>query len=134
MDGFFEPKKSTVLAEKKVEARLALKFKEAGFVTEKFQSPNQRAVPDRILTGSYKTMAYCECKSSIGKVTPAQQRDHDRRRAMGFEVFIVNSYEGVDALVLTFGRMVEMNRQMYEFLQDEDITSSLPFDNQLGEF
>ena len=86
------------MREKQIEARLVSVAKQHGFVAEKFTSPQRRSVPDRIVQGPGGRLFFVECKAEGGKVTEGQARDHERRRAMGFAVFVVDSYESVDAL------------------------------------
>jgi hypothetical protein len=86
------------MREKDVEARLVREAKRYGGVAEKFTSPGRRSVPDRIVWLPGGRVFLVECKASGCAPTEAQDRDHARRKAMGFPVFVVDSYEAVDAL------------------------------------
>lgn len=95
--------------ERDVEAYLVKEVAKRGGVAEKFSSPNRTNVPDRLVqwpdSSSRNVLAndyypayveFVECKAPGKRPTLAQQRDHDRRRAMGFVVYVVSSYEDVD--------------------------------------
>ena len=100
------PKKPRKIRESDVEAYLVAEVEKRGGVAEKFSSPAKRSVPDRIVMwpkvpqpGGWCDDAFIEfveCKAPGEKPTPAQARDHARRRAMGFLVWVVDSYESVD--------------------------------------
>ena len=83
----------TVL-EKTIEAALVQRVKALGGMAEKFTSPAKRSVPDRIVTLPGGRIIFVECKSPGKKPTPAQQKDHERRRALGCEVLVIDSFEG----------------------------------------
>ena len=42
---------------------------------------------------------FVECKNETGRLTPGQEREIARMRAMGFDVYVVKSYEEVDDLI-----------------------------------
>lgn len=110
------------MLEKHVEAYLVKRVKEAGGLCEKFVSPANRSVPDRIVSapprryvsrvspypnGGHYPLQYTlpprvifvELKAPGKKPTAAQERDHEQRRAMGFDVRVIDTKEGVDAFV-----------------------------------
>jgi hypothetical protein len=96
------------IRESKVESYLVKEVEKRGGVAEKFKSPGRRNVPDRIISwpetifprGEWAPypgwVEFVECKRPGEKPTPAQHRDHERRRAMGFRVTVVDSIEAVD--------------------------------------
>lgn len=88
----------TVL-EKTIEAYLVKRIHALGGECEKFTSPARRSVPDRIVTMPKGRIIFVELKSPGKKATELQERDHQRRREMGFDVRVIDSKEGVDALV-----------------------------------
>ena len=97
------PKKPRKIRESDVEAYLVRRVEELGGVAEKFSSPAKRSVPDRLVQWpahsnrwGVEGIDFIECKAPGEVPTPAQARDHERRRAMGFEVYVVDSYESVD--------------------------------------
>ena len=104
--------------EKTIEAYLVRQVAKIGGVAEKFTSPNRRSVPDRLvlLPGDMVSedeygcqlarpwrvqgdIIFVELKAPGKKVSEAQQRDHDKRRAMGFRVEVIDSKEGVDEFI-----------------------------------
>ncbi|QFS86599.1 MULTISPECIES: VRR-NUC domain-containing protein [unclassified Marinobacter] len=63
---------------------------------EKFTSPGRRAVPDRLfsVTGPYVGVVFfIEFKAPGKKATEKQERDHQERREMGFNVFVVDDID-----------------------------------------
>ena len=88
------------LREKDNEAHLIKVAKRHGGVAEKFTSPNRRSVPDRICTIPCwePPIQFVEVKAEGEVATDAQQRDHDRRRAMGSVVHVVDTKQLVDDL------------------------------------
>lgn len=97
-----------------VEAYLVKRVAECGGVAEKFTSPNRTAVPDRLVSwpedwDSYDcepcpcSVCFVECKRPGEKPTAAQARDHDRRRHMGFRVYVVDSFESVEQFLKSEG-------------------------------
>jgi len=85
------------MLEKTIETALVKKVKGLGGMCEKFTSPARRSVPDRIITLPEGQIIFVECKAPGEKPTDAQQRDHNRRRALGFDVRVIDSMEQVDA-------------------------------------
>lgn len=88
--------------ESQIEAYLVLKVKLRGGEAEKFTSPNRRSVPDRLVMWPDGVVHFIECKAPGEEPTPAQERDHIRRRQMGFVVEVVDSYEAVDEYLEAF--------------------------------
>jgi hypothetical protein len=86
------------MREKEIEAYLVRRVKKLGGVAEKFTSPGRRSVPDRLVTLPGGRVCFVEVKATGGKVTDNQARDHERRRKMGFAVFVVDSKEAVDRI------------------------------------
>ena len=82
--------------ESDVEARLVKRVAEEGGVAEKFTSPNRASVPDRLILWPSGRVEFVECKAPGKEPTSAQLRDHERRRAMGFRVTVIDSFEAVD--------------------------------------
>ena len=82
------------ILEKHIEAAFVARVKALGGMAEKFTSPAKRSVPDRIVTMPGGRIIFAECKAPGKKPTPAQQKDHERRRALGCEVLVIDSLEG----------------------------------------
>ena len=91
------------LTEKDIEMALCKRVKKLGGLCEKFSSPGRRSVPDRIVTLPVDYDDYCdytiifvELKAPGKKPTKAQLKDHERRRALGCEVRVIDSLEQVE--------------------------------------
>jgi hypothetical protein len=100
-------KKERRVCEADVEEYLVKEVAKRGGVAEKFSSPNRASVPDRLVQWpitefnvGYDNIPawaeFVECKAPGKEPTAAQARDHERRRAMGFRVTVVDTYEAVD--------------------------------------
>ena len=88
------------MLESRIEAALVRRVKALGGMAEKFASPGRRSVPDRLVTLPGGRVIFVELKAP-GKVpTDNQRRDHERRRALGCDVRVIDSLEAVDALPL----------------------------------
>ena len=86
--------------EKTVEREVVKRVKEEGGIAYKFTSPNRRSVPDRLCLLPGGKILFVECKRPGAKVTQLQAREHERLRAMGFEVVVVDNKEDANALPL----------------------------------
>jgi hypothetical protein len=108
-------RKPKVVLEKVIERRHVERVKRAGGLSLKFSSVGRSSVPDRIdMFGVDAMMAeaasrgvvldrataiallgaairFSECKRPGGKPTPAQAREHDLYRSMGFTVNVVDA-------------------------------------------
>ncbi len=78
------------MREAKIEAYGVREVERAGGTCEKFVSPGRRAVPDRICSLRPGVVFFIEFKAPGEKPTPAQLRDHARRRSRGFAVYVVD--------------------------------------------
>ncbi len=83
--------------EKTIEAALAKRVKSLGGMCEKFVSPGRRSVPDRIVSLPEGVIIFVELKAPGKHATPLQQLDHDRRRALGCDVRVINTLEDANA-------------------------------------
>lgn len=66
---------------------------------EKFKSPGRRSVPDRMITFSWGHLFFIEFKRPGKDATPKQKLDHQRRRDMGFEVYVIDTKQKMDMLL-----------------------------------
>lgn len=80
-----------------VEKALVKRIKELGGTCEKFTSPGRRSVPDRLVTLPGGRIVFIELKAPGIRPTELQQRDHDRRRALGCEVLVIDTVEAANA-------------------------------------
>lgn len=83
--------------EKDIENTLVRRVKLLGGMCEKFTSPGRRSVPDRLITMPDGKIIFVELKRPGSKPTEAQQKDHERRRAMGCDVRVIDNMEGARA-------------------------------------
>lgn len=83
--------------EKDVEQALVRRVKVLGGLCEKFTSPGRRSVPDRIVTMPGGRIIFIELKRPGAKPTEAQKKDHDRRRALGCDVRVIDNMEDARA-------------------------------------
>ena len=84
------------MLERDIEKALVAKVKSLGGTAEKFTSPNRRSVPDRIITLPGGKIIFAELKSPGKKPTETQSRDHARRRMLGCDVRVIDSFEMIE--------------------------------------
>jgi hypothetical protein len=82
-----------IMLEKTIEQALVKRVKELGGMAEKFVSPGRRSVPDRLITLPGNVIIFVELKSEGKHATPLQHLDHERRRALGCDVRVINTIE-----------------------------------------
>ena len=88
------------MLEREVENALVRRVKKLGGTCEKFASPGRRSVPDRLVTLPGGKLVFVELKAPGKKPTGKQLRDHQRRRALGCDVRVIdnkadaNAFEG----------------------------------------
>ena len=70
--------------------------KRRGWKTEKFVSPGRRSVPDQVTSKPGGSVFFCELKAPGKKPTEKQAADHATRRALGFRVYVADTYAAVD--------------------------------------
>ncbi|MCA8214513.1 hypothetical protein LGN20_11430 [Burkholderia cepacia] len=87
------------MLEKTVEAYLVDRVRAAGGDAYKFSSPARVSVPDRIVIFPPARIYFVELKRPGGVVTKGQLREHERLRALGCDVRVIDSREAVDAFV-----------------------------------
>lgn len=87
------------MLEKTVETYLVDRVRAAGGDAYKFSSPARVSVPDRIVVFPLARIYFVEVKRPGGKPTRGQLREHERLRALGCDVRVIDSREGVDAFV-----------------------------------
>ena len=79
------------MLEKDIEAAFVGRVKSLGGTAEKFTSPNRRSVPDRLVTLPGGVIVFVELKAPGKMPTEAQARDHNRRRALGCRVIVIDN-------------------------------------------
>lgn len=85
------------MLEKDIENALVRKVKTLGGMCEKFTSPGRRSVPDRIITLPNGKIVFVEVKNTGKKPTELQLRDHERRRALGCDVRVIDNIDDANA-------------------------------------
>ena len=90
--------------ERDIENALVKRVKALGGMAEKLSSPSGRSKPDRLITLPGGVIIFAEVKNVGCKPTRKQALDHERRRALGCCVVIIDSMEkakgfpnGIDA-------------------------------------
>ena len=85
------------MLERDIGKRFVAHVKRLGGTAEKFTSPQKRSVPDRLVTLPDGRIIFVELKAHGKAPTDAQQRDHERRRALGCDVRVIDSLEAIHA-------------------------------------
>ena len=83
--------------EGKIEAALVRRVKSLGGTAEKFTSPGRRSVPDRLVTLPGGRVIFVELKAPGKQPTDKQAKDHERRRALGCDVRVIDSLDDANA-------------------------------------
>ena len=84
------------MRESTIEKRLRKGIATRGGLCEKFTSPGRRSVPDRLVSLPGGRIVFVELKAPKKEPTALQAKDHARRRALGFDVRVINTVEKVD--------------------------------------
>ena len=87
------------MRESTIEKRLKRGVEALGGLCEKFTSPGRRSVPDRLVSLPGGRIVFVELKAPKKEPTALQAKDHARRRALGFDVRVINTVEKVDAFL-----------------------------------
>ncbi|WP_025120638.1 MULTISPECIES: VRR-NUC domain-containing protein [unclassified Serratia (in: enterobacteria)] len=74
-----------------IESNLVKQVKAAGGTAYKFTSPGHRSVPDRLVLLPGGRAVFVECKAPGEAPRPDQVREHNRLRALGFTVVVLDS-------------------------------------------
>ena len=85
------------MLECEVENTLVKRVKQLGGTCEKFTTPGRRSVPDRLVTLPGNKIIFVELKAPGEKPTKKQLRDHQRRRALGCDVRVIDNKEDANA-------------------------------------
>jgi hypothetical protein len=89
--------------EKQIEAKVCDYAKNCGLLVYKFTSPNRMAVPDRMFVRPDGKIFFIEFKREGQKPTPAQDREHERLRGHGVQVFVVDDVKIGQWVIDTWG-------------------------------
>lgn len=88
-----------IIVEKDIEKYLRDKIKKAGGVAYKFISPGNNGVPDRLICLPTGKAIFVELKAPGKEPKPHQNLQINRLRNLNFKVFVIDSFEKVDALL-----------------------------------
>ena len=91
------------MLEKQIEAKVCDYAKERGLLVYKFTSPARMAVPDRMFVRPDGKIFFIEFKREGQKPTPAQDREHERLRGHGVQVFVVDDVKTGQWVIDTWG-------------------------------
>lgn len=87
------------MRERDIETYLRARVKAAGGRAYKFVSPGNSGVPDRIVIMPGGRVVFVELKAPGKKPTELQKYQQERLRALGCDVRVIDSREGVDELI-----------------------------------
>lgn len=86
------------MRERDIETYLRDKIRAWGGWAPKWVSPGNSGVPDRIVILPGGRVVFVELKAPGGRPTKLQLKQHERLRALGCDVRVIDSYEKVDQL------------------------------------
>ena len=87
-------------SEKVLEAELRERCKALGWMCIKLTSQYQRGLPDRLILMPGGRVCFAEIKTTGKKPTALQKITHERLRALGYRVEVVDTTESLDKLIV----------------------------------
>ena len=87
-------------SEKVLEAELRERCKALGWMCIKLTSQYQRGLPDRLILMPGGRVCFAEIKTTGKKPTALQKLTHERLRALGYRVEVVDTTESLDNLIV----------------------------------
>lgn len=87
------------MREREIEKYLRERIETAGGMCLKFTSPGRRHVPDRIVLMPHGVVVFVEVKRPGEMPREGQLREHERLRALGANVAVLDSKPTVDLFV-----------------------------------
>ena len=87
-------------SEKVLEAELRERCKALGWMCIKLTSQYQRGLPDRLILMPGGRVCFAEIKTTGKKPTALQKVTHERLRALGYRVEVVDTTESLDNLIV----------------------------------
>lgn len=88
--------------ESSIERAFCRAVHQVGGIPEKFKA-SRRGVPDRLVLLPGGGMALCEIKRPGEAPRADQEAVHDEYRALGHQVFVIDSIAAVDAFIAAIG-------------------------------
>ena len=99
--------KSKHVLEKDIERKLVKGVKALGGIAYKWVSPGNDGVPDRVVILPGARVYFVELKTETGKLSPVQERQHERLRGCGFSPITLHGVSEVGAFLEKCTSMVE---------------------------
>ena len=90
------------MRERAIEQYLRDQVRAAGGRAYKFVSPGNNGVPDRLVILPPGRVVFVELKAPGRKPTPLQLAQHQRLRALGCDVRVIDSMQQVDELLTSY--------------------------------
>lgn len=87
------------MREAKIETFLTKEVKKLGGLAVKFTSPGMAGVPDRLLLLPGGRVVFAEVKAPGKKLRPLQVKRKQQLETLGFQVYVVDSYQSVETLI-----------------------------------
>lgn len=81
------------MLEKDIEKAVKRYAESKGWLTRKWTSPNHIGVPDQIFISPVGKIVFIEFKRDGGKATPMQLREHEKLRAHGCTVVVIDNVD-----------------------------------------
>ena len=85
--------------ERDIEHHLSQRVKALGGECRKVSWLGRHGAPDRLVMLPTQAAVWVELKAPGQKAKPHQQREHERMRAMGQRVVVIDSIEGIEDLL-----------------------------------
>lgn len=95
------------MRESKIETYLREQVKAIGGIAYKFKSPQNTAVPDRIVLMPHALIYFVEVKSTTGTIEKLQALEHERIRKLDFLVYVLDSLESVNEFITKIKKVQE---------------------------
>lgn len=102
------------MRERDLELYLKQQVVKAGGICWKWTSPGLSGVPDRIVILPGGLTTYVELKAPGKKPTKLQEQRHKTLRALGADVFVLDSIEGVDVFMVYAKKVSDMALKVLE--------------------
>jgi len=87
------------MRESALERRLVCEVERLGGRAPKWASPGSRGVPDRIVLLPGGRVVFVEMKRPGGRMSPLQQKWARDLRALGHQVYVIDSHEEIDRFI-----------------------------------
>ena len=91
------------MREKQIEQKLVRAVNARGGVCPKLVCPGMDGMPDRMVLVPHGRIGFVEVKAPGEKPRPLQLRRHEQLRALGFQVYVLDSVEKVGDILKAIG-------------------------------